>query len=300
MKNFEQKYYKHVPKEYIDKLDSFRLTHPNKRLTVNGVEWEYISCGNGEDTLLLLAGGMGVGEVFFSHILEFEKDYKVIVPTFPAVNTISELSEGIVSIMKNEGINRYNILGQSFGGILAQELIYKYPQNVDAVVLSHTTTSTPSLNETIVNENKASINKLIRLLKIVPLWMLRPLFRKKIYKLISIMKQEERAFWQAYFTELLYSKTQEQEIATYKCMLDFIENYKYTKDDFENWEGKMLILESDTDSSFDKVQKDAVRELFTEAKTYEFKGTGHLSIIVKREVYINIVKEFLLIRKAAL
>lgn len=55
----------------------------------------------------------------------------------------------------------------------------------------------------------------------------------------------------------------------------------------------MLIWESDTDDSFEKNQKEAVRALFKNAETYEFKCTGHLSIITARDEYIEIAKNLL-------
>ena len=285
--------YKEVPEKYVSRLNSFRESHSSKIHIVNGVEWNYISCGKGEETLLLLAGGMGKGEVFFLHVMEFERNYKVIVPTFPIVNSISELVAGIVSIMQKEEIDRYSVLGQSFGGILAQELISKYPDRVNKAILSNTTTSSSAIHHTIIKENSNKIKKLIRMGRIIPLPILKLLFTKKVYKLLDVMDNEERTFWQAYFTELIYAKTKVEEIATYRSMLDFADNYSYTRESFKNWKGSMLIFESDTDRSFDNIQKEAVRELFPEAQTYEFKDTGHLSLLVAREEYICKVKDFL-------
>ena len=293
MKNKYEKFYKEVPKNYIEKLNSFRISHQEKKLRVNGVEWRYISSGSGKEVIVLLAGGMGVGEVFFSHIIDLEKSFKVIVPSFPEVSTIKELVDGINNIMQKEGRYQFNILGQSFGGILAQEMIRNNPRNIKKVILSHTTTSSNAINESIMDEYINKIRKLIKLVKLLPMCILKSLFKKKICRLLSTIKLEERKFWESYFAELIYSKTKKQEISIYECMVDFAQNYIYSKEDFEKWKGKMLILEADTDDSFEKVQKSAVRELFNEAQSYEFKGTGHLSIIAAREEYIKIVKDFL-------
>ena len=50
---FDQIYEK-VPTEQVARLKEFRHTHPYKQLIVGDTKWEYISCGQGEQTLLLL------------------------------------------------------------------------------------------------------------------------------------------------------------------------------------------------------------------------------------------------------
>jgi hypothetical protein len=44
----------------------FRTTHRPKRVRVDGVGWEYIAGGDGEEALLILPGGAMVGEVVFT------------------------------------------------------------------------------------------------------------------------------------------------------------------------------------------------------------------------------------------
>jgi hypothetical protein len=46
-------------------LREFRTTHPPKRVSVDGVGWEYIASGDGEEALLILPGGAMVGEAVF-------------------------------------------------------------------------------------------------------------------------------------------------------------------------------------------------------------------------------------------
>ena len=52
-------------------------------------------------------------------------------------------------------------------------------------------------------------------------------------------------------------------------------------------------MESDTDTAFTPAEKDAFRALFPKAKVKKFLGTGHLSIMVKREEFFEEVKNYL-------
>jgi len=68
---FDQLYRK-VPAEQVGRLKEFRLSHPYKQLTIGDTKWEYISCGQGEQTLLLLPGALSVGESMFPLISAFK------------------------------------------------------------------------------------------------------------------------------------------------------------------------------------------------------------------------------------
>ena len=278
---------------YFITLEKFRTTHNEKVNVFSGIEWKYISCGQGNECILLLTGGMGKGETFFLHIMELEKKYKVIVPAFPSVSTINELIEGIISIVDKENIQTFHVLGQSFGGLLVQELLHRYPERVDKAVLSHTTPNTPHIDESIMKNNRRMLKKLIFIVKLIPIFLLKPVFIKKVSKHFDAMNTNDRIFWQGYFSSIIKSKNKKDELSTYKCMLDFLENYQYTKESFNLWNGKLLILDSDADETFDKIQKQALKDLFPTAQYYEFNRTGHLSLIIDRENFMDKVKNFL-------
>jgi hypothetical protein len=64
-------------------LPEFRTTHPPKRVSVDGVGWEYIASGDGEEALLILPGrGDGRGGRFCP---AFEGRYRVIEPSSDGV-----------------------------------------------------------------------------------------------------------------------------------------------------------------------------------------------------------------------
>ena len=44
---------------------------------------------------------------------------------------------------------------------------------------------------------------------------------------------------------------------------------------------------------FHPSERDAVKELYPHAHVYTFKGTGHLTMVIKKEEYISIVRKFI-------
>ena len=75
--------YVNVPYAEKDHLIRFRATHPVRHTIVAGANWEYLAWGRGAETLLVLPGLLGIGEMSFHHILTFESEYRVIAPTPP-------------------------------------------------------------------------------------------------------------------------------------------------------------------------------------------------------------------------
>jgi len=74
-------FYKEVPKEQVEHLFRFRVDHPCKHVDIAGVSWEYISCGHGSETILMLPGGLRIAEHAYPYIQMFEDAYRVVVPT---------------------------------------------------------------------------------------------------------------------------------------------------------------------------------------------------------------------------
>jgi pimeloyl-ACP methyl ester carboxylesterase len=286
------KFYRKVPQEQKDWLKEFRAAHPHKQLVMDGVEWRYVSGGSGEDVLLLLTGGTGIGEAMGLVFAPLESEYRLVAPAYSSVPTIMQVVDGIMAILETEGVHKMSILGQSFGGMLAQVIVRRYPGMVDKMVLSHTLTTSPPVNEAIVLERLERYKKFLKLVPFLPFGVIRFVSRKRIFELMSVMASGERVFWEAYFREMLSHTTKEYLIASYRCGIDFYQNYRFSMDDLADWPGRVLILESDTDIT-ESSERQAIRELYPQAQVYTFRGTGHLTLIVSREEAFSVVKDFL-------
>jgi pimeloyl-ACP methyl ester carboxylesterase len=291
-KDVYDKFYKKVPQDQIERLKRFRSTHEYKHITLNGTVWKYISGGQGKEALLLLTGGTGIGEAMEFVFAPLEAKYQMVSPTYPLVTTMEELADGIVRILETEGIDRFNILGQSFGGILAQVIVHKYPDKVNKLILSHTTTTSPPVDQAIKAESLKRIEKKEKVLSFLPFRIFSLIAKWKISKLIPA-DIEEKEFWDAYFHEMLSNMKKGVLASLSKCMIDFGQNYTFSRDDLANWPGKILILESDNDPFFHLSERKALKELYPKAQVHLFHGTGHLTVIVNQEEFLSIIRSFL-------
>ena len=184
-------------------------------------------------------------------------------------------------------------IGGSLGGMAAQVLVRKYPGKVKSLILSHTTTTSPPVDQAIALERQKEIERLQRLLPFLPLWLLRSVSRKRLFRHLSGMEAEDKEFWKAYLSEMLSFVSKEYVIASNRCQLDFFQSYAFSRDDLVEWPGKVLILESDTDLHLGPSERTALRTLYPQAQVHTFHGTGHLTLIINPGGFLSVVRSFL-------
>ncbi len=123
---------------------------------VNGISLFYKVQGQGE--ALVLVPGLGAGHTaWFRQLPAFKKHYKVITfdprsigrsdrPKQPYA--FKALADDVVGLMDQLGISRAHVLGQSLGGLVAQEVAIDYPDRVLKLVLVSSTVAGGDTNPT--------------------------------------------------------------------------------------------------------------------------------------------------------
>lgn len=278
------RFYRNVPHEQKDLLAQFRLTHSYKTLIIGGMRWKYISCGEGQRTLFMIPGSWHVADIWFLNIMTFQSDYHVVSLTYPGVTTMDQLVEGVSGICKSEGISEADVIGHSFGGMIAQCFARKYPEKVSNLVLSNT--DFPHAPK----ERKRKI----RLSHLLPERLFLITLKRMYVKLIEPLNPKEQKFWHAFFDELYSSRITKREFMGFlKCAYDFHKNYSFSAGDLREWTGSLLLLESDDDQYFTQPQREALKALYPHAQVYTFHNGGHTPSISRRNEYDNVLKVFL-------
>src|SRR5262249_3159808 len=272
--------YARVPAEQIERLKEFRSTHEYKHLLVDGAECEYISCGRGEQTLLLLPGGLSVGESTFPLITAFEKEYRIIAPSYALSLTMTGLCDGIAHILETEGVNQAHVLGGSYGGLVAQYFVCKYPDKARNLILSHTFLMTPKFEKPLQIADKLS--------RVLPRGLLVPLLKLRLNKILlstlRAAKHPEFEFWRAYLNEAIASnRLKEVAVHQNRVLLDLARQPQCTPEDLKAWRGRILIIDSDDDPAISAKDRELLRNTYPQAQTHTFHGAGHASSILRRE-----------------
>jgi pimeloyl-ACP methyl ester carboxylesterase len=285
MKTFDD-YYVDVPVEQKTRLADFRATHPLQEARIQGTNWKYISCGTGEATILWLVGGLRVADAAYRSIPLMEDSFRIIAPTYPAVTTMAELVDGLAGLLKTEGIAQAHLLSGSFGGMVAQAFIRRYPDMADCVVLSTTTVPDPLLAERYRQQ--------AQMLAAAPPELVASVSKPNFIQMID-PPEEERAFWTAYVDELFSERLgKNDQLSTIHCLLDFVDTYSLTPDDLADWAGRLLIIESEDDATFDADARERLRNLYPMAQVHTFEGGGHSPGTTRRDEFFNLVRNFYL------
>ncbi len=283
--NFIGEIYKNVSSDQRELITGFRSSHEQQKIAINGAIWRYISCGQGNETLVLLPGGLGFNEALFRTILALEDEFHIISPTYPTVPTMTELVEGVAGILHSKNILRANLFGVSFGGWLAQCFIHRYPNRVTRLILSNTSSSD--------GFSKSTVKIGLLSARILPLGFLKSANKKRIIKLIA-PDDADRPFWEAFLEEKFrHGVTRETLISRLQNTLDYVSNYHFNSSDLEGWDGQILILESSDDLAFKQQARDSLKLIYPMAKVLTLNNVGHAPSHRGSPEYITAIKKSL-------
>ena len=127
--------YSQVPMRIYQRLKDFRKDFPYKRLAVSRHDWDYIVCGEGDETVLILTGATATGESNWRDILRYSRRYRVVSPSYPPVGNMDNVIEGIKAILDAEKIGRVHVVCGSLGSGIGHVFIRRYPERVGKLVL---------------------------------------------------------------------------------------------------------------------------------------------------------------------
>jgi len=275
--------YQDVPVEQRETLRTFRATHPYRTLNVGGVPWEYIASGEGSLTMLLLGGGLSVGETSFQNILRFEKCYRVLSPSYPPVGKVRRIADGLAAILDREGVTRTNVFGHSLGAGVAHAFVRLYPDRVDKLVLDGFGLYTAS-----------SLRAAKFFFKLPAAW-LKAYYRRRFRTLLAGADEATRAFYQAYveepFTRL---HTNETLMGQMKLLIDFFDH----PDEYDLFRpverpGQVLLILAEDDRGFKSSEREALKASYPGAMVHSFPSGGHLSGFTHPKEFNHVLDNFL-------
>jgi pimeloyl-ACP methyl ester carboxylesterase len=276
-----------IAAEWWEELREFRTTHPPKRVSVDGVRWEYIASGEGEKALLILPGGAMVGEAGFTRIPAFEDRYRVIAPSYAYVSTAAELLDGLAGVLDAEQVREANVLGPSYGGLVAQCFVRRHPERVRSLILANTLVPPRRL---------LWLSRVfLALLPVVPLGWLRALRERTLSRAFSGVPSvplADQAFWSEYQHGLVSRLSKAEMRDMHRLGIDLVRSFRFTPEDLDSWPGRILILESDQDL-FTPERRAELRRCYPQASVHTFHGAGHTPWMSHREEYLCVINEFL-------
>ncbi|MBN1956239.1 MAG: alpha/beta hydrolase [Anaerolineae bacterium] len=284
-----ERFYSTIPTAQKAFVEHFYAAHAQKSLDVNGVTWEYLDAGTGPRVLLLLHGGFVAFDMWIHQIVAFEQDYRVLAPTCPALPraTMRAYADALQAILREEGVERLDVMGYSEGGLIAQCFLRDHPAMIDKAVLAHTFYPSPTSRYHRYNFN---------LFRILPAFLTELIFRR-FAKPDKEELQHDSTEWlewfRCYFQEQTHRLTKDRIVTHIDLMTDFVRNYHFHPDDLSAWDGRLLITVSADDVVLPYFE--GMKRLYPNAAYHMFeKGLGAHSIaLISPEVFNRRIRQFL-------
>lgn len=286
-------YYQTVPEHLVQNLANFRQNNPLYNMDVNKHQWTYYALGHPDDeVLLLLHGGGGDAEAMFQYMQEFSSDFRVIAPNIPiTINKLNDAMSGLRALLAHEGITRANVVGFSFGAMLAQMYIRKFQDTVINMVITHSTIPSKHLTE--------AINMQKNLMRFYPEPLLLGISKRAYHNHIatstSTQSDAQKQFWQAYFDDLYSNRVRKKQlISRAKITVDYHSENEFNSRDLLTWDGDMLIIESENDNVITEGDRGSLKAMYSRAYIQTLADYDHLAPLLAQDEMISSIMNFLL------
>ncbi len=276
---FEKTYAK-VDPAITASLQKFRAEHPAKSLKVNGIAWEYIASGKGQETIIFLHGMTGAYDIWWQQMEDLQDQYRLISVTYPTVDSLEKLSDGVVAILDTEGAKRVHIVGTSLGGYLAQYLVAYHPDRILRVVFSNTFPP----NELIAEKNKA----IGAILPFLPEWLVIDVLRGSFVKSIYPASGNDEVTL-AFLMEIGSGRmSKAQVVGRYHCVVQ-----PFVAPDLNVLKIPALIIEADNDPLVEEVLRKQLKSTYPSARVRILSGVGHFPYLNRSTGYTDIIADFI-------
>ena len=271
--------YDGADKKPVNELAAFRKL-PIRTINTQGYDWPYLVLGNGPKTILFLHGMTGGYDFWWQQMNTFSPDYRVISVTYPPVENLSDLGEGVMAILDKEKVARTVVVGSSLGGYLTQYLLATYPERVEKAVLGNTFPK----NDTYEEQNHVRI----RVASWLPEWALMSFLRQNLFKQV-LPASENNPLAKAQLLENTYGRmSKAQFIARYQCVID-----KFDPIDGTQSAIPLLIVESDNDPLVSPALRTTLKQYYTTAQVHTFHNKGHFPYLNAKDEYNTVLRDFL-------
>ncbi len=278
-------------------IADFFENHPIKKIG----RGEYIVGGKGKVGFLVFPGSGQDANACFDLVDEFEKKYKAIAVSYTNFYDLGSFFEFVNEVLEKEGVDKVTIYGLSLGGFLAQHYVRRFPETVESIILSHSSTT----------QSKTTIRRVIRpgkfvyqFLPFIPQRLLNR-FVLPVAGRVQAGNSNLKTIWNKYSTKenlerriefgkrttfVMIDKDYLKTVHSLGTEMERLEK-KFTPHDLDDWKGKILVIRTENDPL---AQDDGMfMKWYPNAKVVTFQETGHLSAFIRFEEMVKVIQNFL-------
>ena len=262
---------------------------PEKKLTVKGVEWEYVTGGRGPQTLLMFHGAVGGAETMQWLADAFAHEYRTIAPTVAGVRTLEEVCDA-ASAISTASTSGAPCLRRLVRGLVAQAFLKRAGAGRAPRPAQHGR----------AEPRRGSENaKVMKFMRLIPFPLMRALMKLELGKHLQAPtaspEHTERVhlFRQRLNDYLDHKLTKQTFLSRIELSIDFNLRESYGPDDYADWPGRVLLVESNDDPMIPAAERARLKAVYPRALVCTFEGTGHMITLLRQEELVGVVRAFL-------
>lgn len=130
-----------VTNTLIADRDDFVIANLERQINLRGRLWGVTDLAGPEETLVLLPGTLGRGDVFWRVIKALEGRVRILACTYPASHDLVEWSDDLARLLDQRGVTRAHVLGSSLGGYFAQYFAAAHGDRCSSLIAANTLSS---------------------------------------------------------------------------------------------------------------------------------------------------------------
>lgn len=270
----------------LEQMKSFASQY-QKEARIGGTTWRYYSLGEGVP-VFWLTGGLRRAAFGFAFMEKLSQHHRVIAPDYPPVQTIGEFITAFDIILHREGIGRFALGGQSYGGMLAQAYLAHKPEPVTSLILSSTGPA---------DYGKAWLPVeyiFIALARLLPEKNVKNLLARGLFKIMTL-PDAERAAWREALNATIQSELSRADVVSHFAVAaDLIRKGIVTPAAYQDWTGRIHVLSAENDPTQNQKDIPCYEKLFGRTvEVIDMGDMGHTAALFDPDKFVALLEKTL-------
>jgi pimeloyl-ACP methyl ester carboxylesterase len=295
-RSFEQ-IYAPAPKAAVGRLLAFRERCPSSYSEYGGRLYRTWDLNQGADgvPMVFLPSGLAHGEMWFPYMLELARYGRCIAFSYAEDEEPKALAQAYLEILSGMGVDRFVLIAQSVGGLVAQVIAAQAPQRVAGLLLALSGCPGEALSAA-QSQHWINRRKMARRLR----WSRFSsgerlgLADNMFEALCPEEYQEAQTFWMGYIEEVFDAYMYKAQYAAINSALvpAIYEQFEFTAKDFQSI-SQVCIFESQGDKTFGEQERAVLRGVFPQAQVHDVGPHGQFTLMLHEGVCLPMVEKFI-------
>lgn len=273
-----------------DQYQRFCGAYPILQKQVNSEAVLYYDSGEDKPVMVLLPGSIIKAESWFLYFQALRKKFRVIIPEIKNTQSLNKYCSQLEGLLDGLDIEKASVLGQAFGGALAQSFADEYPNRVNHLIVLGGFSNTDEVADKTRKNYKRSLTRLLKALDDIAFNKMQRTLYKQVTKGVEVAFVEDKGYWKAFYGNLLL-ETLESELRDMNHLQVDYWNQVQTKKPCVQ---AVLIIDTKTELDYDRQEKKALLNRFSEYDPIVLEGSGNMFQIREMEKIIDHIEKAVL------